>query len=84
MVQMVPIQWEEFNQAFSNVFQEVDRCLGDSTPDILSVRRPDWCLRIDHDRGFIIFDYHGSLAPEGISLPKRPYLFKIEGCPYLV
>nr|WP_321501567.1 hypothetical protein [uncultured Dethiosulfovibrio sp.] len=84
MIQMVSIQWEEFNRAFSHVFWDVDRFLGDSTADTLSVRRPDWCLRIDHDRGFIIFDYQGSFRPEGISLPKKPYLFKIEGCPYLI
>ncbi len=84
MIQVVPIRWEEFRRSFSGVFREVDRFLVDSTSDILSVRRPEWCLRIDHDRGFIIFDYHGSLRPEGLSLPSKPYLFRIEGCPYLI
>lgn len=84
MIQIVSIRWDEFKKAFSHVFREVDRFLKDSTIDILSVRRPDWCLRIDHDRGFIIFDYQGPVLPEGISLPPKPYLFKIEGCPYLI
>ncbi len=84
MIQIICLSWEDFKKAFSPVFREVDRFLLDSAENTLSVRRPDWCLRIDHDRGCILFDYMGSAIPRNLSVPSGPHLFKIEGCPYLV
>jgi hypothetical protein len=83
LIQVVSLSWEEFKRAFAHVFREVDRFLKGLTEHTLSARCPEWCLRIDHDRGWIIFDYMGRKPPENLTRPKGPHLFRIEGCPYL-
>ncbi|PIE55307.1 MAG: hypothetical protein CSA35_02435 [Dethiosulfovibrio peptidovorans] len=82
MIQVIPLSWEEFKEAFAHIFREVDRFLRDMTDYTLSIRHTRWSLRIDHDRGWIIFDYTGREAAN-ITRPTGPHLFIIEGCPYL-
>lgn len=84
MIQVVCLSWEDFKKAFSPVYRDVERSLLDSAENTLSVRRPDWCLRIDHDKRCILFDYMGSAVLRDLPASTGPRIFKVEGCPYLI
>lgn len=84
MIQVICLSWDDFKKTFSQVYADVEKSLLSSPESTLSVRRPDWCLRIDHEKHCIIFDYMGSAVLRGLPAQKGPRVFKVEGCPYLI
>lgn len=82
LITMVCIDWEQFENVFPSAFKDVDNFLNTQTEYSLSMRCPDWCIRIDHDHGSFVFDYMGD-HEIFFDCPSGPHLFQVNNCPYL-